>query len=40
MKHSAEHNAFTNAVERIMAVPKTEILRRQGVRALEMSSSG
>jgi hypothetical protein len=29
MKHSAEYNAFTNAVERIMAVPKMEILRRE-----------
>ncbi len=29
MKHSAEYDAFTNAVERIMAVPKAEILRRE-----------
>ena len=29
MKHSAEYNAFTNAVERIMDVPKAEILRRE-----------
>lgn len=29
MKHSAEYDAFTNAVERIMAVPKIEILRRE-----------
>jgi hypothetical protein len=29
MKHSAEYEAFTNAVERIMAVPKAEILRRE-----------
>lgn len=29
MKHSAEYYAFTNAVERIMAVPKAEILRRE-----------
>jgi hypothetical protein len=29
MKHSAEYNAFTNAVERIMSVPKQEILRRE-----------
>lgn len=29
MKHSAEYDSFTNAVERIMAVPKAEILRRE-----------
>ena len=29
MKHSAEYNAFTDAVEHIMAVPKAEILRRE-----------
>jgi hypothetical protein len=29
MKHSAEYERFTNAVERIMSVPKTEILRRE-----------
>ena len=29
MKHSVEYNAFTNAVERIMSVPKAEILRRE-----------
>jgi hypothetical protein len=29
VKHSAEYNTFTNAVEHIMSVPKTEILRRE-----------
>jgi hypothetical protein len=29
MKHSAEYNAFTNAVERIMAISKAEVLRRE-----------
>ena len=29
MKHSAEYNTFTNAVEHIMSVPKAEILRRE-----------
>ena len=29
MKHSAEYEAFTNAVEHLMAVPKAEILRRE-----------
>lgn len=29
MKHSAEYNTFANAVERIMSVPKAEILRRE-----------
>jgi hypothetical protein len=29
MKHSAEYNTFTSAIERIMAVPKAEILRRE-----------
>ena len=29
MKHSAEYEAFTDAVERIMSVPKVEILRRE-----------
>lgn len=29
MKHSTEYEAFTNAVDRIMSVPKTEILRRE-----------
>jgi hypothetical protein len=29
MKHSAEYDAFTNAVEHLMAVPKAEILRRE-----------
>jgi hypothetical protein len=29
VKHSAEYNAFTNAVERIMSIPKAEILRRE-----------
>jgi hypothetical protein len=29
MKHSAEFEAFTSAVERLMAVPKAEILRRE-----------
>src|ERR1017187_5650579 len=29
MKHSAEYNTFTNAVEHLMAVPKAEILRRE-----------
>lgn len=29
MKHSAEYNAFTNAVEHIMSLPKAEILRRE-----------
>jgi hypothetical protein len=29
MEHSAEYDAFTGAVERIMAVAKTEILRRE-----------
>jgi hypothetical protein len=29
VKHSTEYNAFTNAVERIMSVPKAEILRRE-----------
>jgi hypothetical protein len=29
VKHSEEFNTFTNAVERIMSIPKTEILRRE-----------
>ena len=29
MKHSAEYDAFTKNVERIMSVPKAEILRRE-----------
>ena len=29
MKHSAEYETFTKAVEYIMAVPKSEILRRE-----------
>jgi hypothetical protein len=29
VKHSEEYNNFTNAVERIMSVPKAEILRRE-----------
>jgi len=29
MKHSAEYETFTSAVERIMSVPKAEILRRE-----------
>ncbi|MGI8960132.1 MAG: hypothetical protein ACR2IV_10305 [Bryobacteraceae bacterium] len=29
MKHSAEYDRFTRAVERIMAVPKAEILLRE-----------
>ena len=29
MKHSVEYNTFSKAVERIMAVPKSEILRRE-----------
>ncbi len=29
MKHSAEYERFTNAIERIMSVPKAEILRRE-----------
>jgi hypothetical protein len=29
MRHSAEYEAFTNAVERLMTVPKAEILRRE-----------
>ena len=29
MAHSAEYKRFTNAVERIMSVPKVEILRRE-----------
>ena len=29
MKHSAEYQTFTNAIERIMSVPKEEILRRE-----------
>ena len=29
MKHSAEYNTFSEAVTRIMAVPKAEILRRE-----------
>ena len=29
MKHSAEYEAFTATVERIMSVPKAEILRRE-----------
>jgi hypothetical protein len=29
VNHSQEYNAFTRSVERIMAVPKTEILRRE-----------
>jgi hypothetical protein len=29
VKHSAEYNAFTSAVERILSVPKAEILRRE-----------
>ncbi len=29
MKHSVEYATFTNAVEHIMSVPKTEILRRE-----------
>lgn len=29
MKHSAEYKRFTSVVERIMSVPKSEILRRE-----------
>jgi hypothetical protein len=29
MKHSAEYEAFTSAVEHLMSIPKTEILRRE-----------
>jgi hypothetical protein len=29
MNHSTEYEAFTNAVERLMDVPKAEILRRE-----------
>lgn len=29
MKNSAEHEAFTNAVEHLMSIPKAEILRRE-----------
>ena len=29
MKHSAEYQAFTDAVEHLMAIPKAEILRRE-----------
>jgi hypothetical protein len=29
MKHSAEYERFTHAVERIMSIPKSEILRRE-----------
>lgn len=29
MKHSAEYDRFRSAVERIMSVPKAEILRRE-----------
>jgi hypothetical protein len=29
VKHSQEYDAFTNAVERIMSIPKAEILRRE-----------
>ena len=29
MRHSAEYNAFTLSVERIMSIPKAEILRRE-----------
>lgn len=29
MKHSAEYERFTSAVERIMSVSKAEILRRE-----------
>jgi len=29
MKHSAEYETFTEAVEHIMSVPKAEILRRE-----------
>jgi hypothetical protein len=29
MKHTVEYQAFTTAVEHLMAIPKTEILRRE-----------
>lgn len=29
MKHSAEYEVFTGAVEHLMAIPKAEILRRE-----------
>lgn len=29
MKHSAEYDAFTRAVDHILSVPKTEILKRE-----------
>jgi hypothetical protein len=29
MKHSNEYEAFTNAVEHLMSIPKAEILRRE-----------
>ena len=29
MKRSAEYDAFTNAVEHLMAIPKAEIMRRE-----------
>lgn len=29
MKHSTEYNAFTNLVDRVLVVPKDEILRRE-----------
>jgi hypothetical protein len=29
MKHSEEYQAFTNAVEHLMSIPKAEILRRE-----------
>ncbi len=29
MKHSAEYEAFTSAVEHLMSIPKSEILRRE-----------
>jgi hypothetical protein len=31
MKHSAEYETFTNAVEYLMSIPKAEILRREAV---------
>jgi hypothetical protein len=29
MKHSTEHENFTNALEHLMSIPKAEILRRE-----------
>ncbi len=29
MKHSAEYNTFTRAVDHLLSIPKAEILRRE-----------